>query len=101
MVTFAQKQSYFLYGGESEGVSEGVNEGVSEGVNEGVSEGVNMLFNLIENIPGKRIPFFKEQMRIPAKTIERWLARLKSERKIEFRGAPKTGGYYAVEGIKP
>jgi len=60
-----------------------------------------MLFSLIENNPGKRIPFFEEQMRIPAKTIERWITRLKSERKIEFRGAPKTGGYNAVEETNP
>jgi len=29
------------------------------------------------------------------KNIERWLKRLKDEKKIEFRGAPKTGGYFA------
>jgi ATP-dependent DNA helicase RecG len=28
------------------------------------------------------------------KNIERWIKQLKQENKIEFRGAPKTGGYY-------
>ena len=29
------------------------------------------------------------------RTIERWLKDLKDDGKIEFRGAKKTGGYYA------
>jgi len=29
------------------------------------------------------------------KNIERWLKQLKTENKIEFKGAPKTGGYFA------
>jgi len=34
---------------------------------------------------------------IPPKTCGKWLARLKRGNKIEFRGAPKTGGYYNNE----
>ena len=30
----------------------------------------------------------------PARTIERWLKQLKDRQHIEFRGAPKTGGYF-------
>ncbi|WP_296668750.1 hypothetical protein [Rhodoferax sp.] len=32
------------------------------------------------------------------KNIERWLKQLKAQGLIEFRGAPKTGGYHAVPG---
>jgi ATP-dependent DNA helicase RecG len=28
------------------------------------------------------------------RTIERWLKQLKDNQLIEYRGAPKTGGYY-------
>jgi len=31
----------------------------------------------------------------PRRTIERWLQQLKAAGQIEFRGAPKTGGYHA------
>lgn len=31
----------------------------------------------------------------PRRTIERWLQQLKAAGQIEFRGAPKTGGYNA------
>lgn len=31
----------------------------------------------------------------PRRTIERWLQQLKPAGRIEFRGAPKTGGYHA------
>jgi ATP-dependent DNA helicase RecG len=61
---------------------------------EGVSEGVNTLFDYIKNNPGKRTPQFEEALGVPIKTVERWLKKLKDEQKIEFRGAPKTGGYY-------
>ncbi len=64
------------------------------GVSEGVSEGVNALFDYIKNNPGKRAPQFEESLDVPLKTIERWLKKLRDEEKIEFRGAPKTGGYY-------
>ncbi|MBF0197950.1 MAG: putative DNA binding domain-containing protein [Planctomycetes bacterium] len=73
------------------------NEGVSEGVSEGVNEGVNELLMLISRFPGERIPFYSEKASTSSKNIERWMKHLKSQGKVLFRGAPKTGGYY-VEG---
>ncbi|WP_255378704.1 MULTISPECIES: hypothetical protein [unclassified Acidovorax] len=35
-----------------------------------------------------------EALQTSPKNIERWLKQLKDMQKIEFRGAPKTGGYY-------
>ena len=96
IVTFKRKQIE-----QSEGVNGGVNGGVSEGVNggvsEGVSEGVKRLLEFIKKNPGKRIPFFKRELRIPAKTLERWLKQLKEEGKIKFKGSPKKGGYYLIK----
>ena len=34
---------------------------------------------------------------VTKRTIERWIKQLKNEDKIEFRGAPKTGGYFLKE----
>jgi ATP-dependent DNA helicase RecG len=68
--------------------------GVNEGVNEGVSEGVNALVNLISKQPGLRSPAMAEMLHTSTKNIERWLKQLKASQLIEFRGAPKTGGYY-------
>ena len=57
------------------------------------------MLELIREHPGERIPFFVELTGCAERTIERAIARLKSEpAKIEFRGAPKTGGYYILEG---
>jgi len=33
-------------------------------------------------------------MNKPAKTIERWIKKLREKGKIEFRGSKKAGGYY-------
>ncbi len=72
------------------------NEGVSEGANEGVNEGVKSLHMLIKENRGKRAPFFTKKLGTSEKNIERWLKQLKEAGKIEFRGAPKTGGYYST-----
>jgi ATP-dependent DNA helicase RecG len=62
----------------------------------GVNEGVNGLLSLIQRQPALRGPVMAEAMQTSPKNIERWLKQLKQEQKIEFRGAPKTGGYYAL-----
>jgi len=69
-------------------------EQVTPQVNEGVNEGVNDLFSLITKTSGKRAPYFAQNMNTSVKNIERWLKHLKDDEKIEFRGAPKTGGYF-------
>ncbi|WP_257670911.1 ATP-binding protein [Parapedobacter tibetensis] len=68
-----------------------------EGVNGGVNGGVNELLHLISKHPGSRVPFFAETMGGSVRSIERLLKSLRDEGKIEFKGAPKTGGYYAIE----
>ena len=65
-----------------------------EGVNEGVFEGVNSLIEHIRSNPGQRVPHFEKALKVPRKTLERWLKKLKEEDKIEFKGSPKSGGYW-------
>lgn len=71
-------------------------EGISEGISKGISEGISLLLEHIRNVPGKRIPQISVSLGLPAKTIERWIANLKRQGSIEFRGSKKAGGYYAV-----
>lgn len=62
----------------------------------GVSEGVNPLFSDIAQNPGLRTPALAKTLNTSVKNIERWLQQLKAQGLVEFRGAPKTGGYHAT-----
>ena len=66
----------------------------SGGVSGGVNEGVNMLLAVIHNQTELRAPALAQTLQTSPKNIERWLKQLKDSQLIEFRGAPKTGGYY-------
>jgi len=68
------------------------------GLNEGLNEGLNALVALIRNNPGKRIPWLAKCTNTPEKTIERWIADLKSQGKLVYSGSKKTGGYH-YQGI--
>jgi len=65
-------------------------------LNEGVNEGVNNLYKFILQHQGNRAPFYAEKLSIPLKTIERWIKILKKEKKIEFKGSSKIGGYWQI-----
>ncbi len=39
---------------------------------------------------------FVKDLNIPLKTIERWLKQLREDKKIEFRGIAKKGGYWEI-----
>ena len=83
-----------------EGVNEGVNEGVKlniEGVNERVNEELTLLYHQIIKYPGKKTNELNEQINKSVATTERYLKILKDQGFIEFRGAPKTGGYYKID----
>ena len=67
---------------------------VSGRVNGGVSVGVNTLLGLISASPGLNATELEARLKKPKRTLERWLRQLKDQQAIEFRGAPKTGGYY-------
>ena len=65
-------------------------------IDEGVNEDDTRLLSFIQNNPGIRTPQISGAMNVPIKTLERWLKRLREEGKVELRGSPKTGGYWAV-----
>ena len=60
----------------------------------GVSGGVNNLLDFIKANPGKKSKEIKAALNLPQRTLERWLKELREQKKIEFQGPPKTGGYY-------
>jgi len=71
-------------------------EGVNPQVNEGVNEGVNLLLAAIRQNPGKRANELATYIGRSVQTVERYVKTLKNAGKIEFRGAPKNGGYFAI-----
>lgn len=77
------------------GKNGGVNDadgGVYGGVkNEG--GGVNALLHIIKVNPGRRVPKLAQLTGVSRRTIERHLKSRLAEL-VEFRGPPKTGGYY-------
>lgn len=73
------------------------NSETNGGVTEGVTEGVKSLLDHIKENPGLRTTQIEKQLGVPVKTLERWLKQLKDQNKIEFKGAPKTGGYYSIQ----
>jgi len=72
------------------------NEGINEGLNEGINEGINKLFFHIATHPGERLTEISNQLKIPKKTLERWIKELKEQEKIHFKGGKRNGGYYAL-----
>jgi len=52
------------------------------------------LLAFITDHPGRKTVEIRHALEIPQRTMERWLTRLKAQGQIEFRGAPRTGGYF-------
>ena len=57
----------------------------------------NPVLDFILRQPGSRANQISEALNIPLRTIQRELSNLKAAGKIEFRGAPKNGGYFAIQ----
>lgn len=70
--------------------------GINGGINRGINGGINELLEFIKINSGKRTNEIAETISVPPKTVEKWLAILKKEGKIEFKGSKKTGGYYTI-----
>lgn len=63
------------------------------GVNVGVNVGVKIM-EYIRLHPGCRANAIAEAVGTTTRTVERHIRQLREHGQIEFRGAPKTGGYY-------
>ena len=68
--------------------------GVEGGVDGGVGLGPDALLQWIGVHPGLKVSDLARRAGKSPRTIERWLKQLRDSQSIEFRGAPKTGGYY-------
>lgn len=71
----------------------------NDGVNGGVNGGVNLevlIFETIQNSPGINAPAIADQIKKSLRTTQRYLKTLSDANRIEFRGAPKKGGYYIL-----
>lgn len=66
-------------------------------VNVGVNVGVNGLLTYIQANPGQRAGEMAVTFAVTQRTIERWLKQLKAQSLIEFKGAPRTGGYHSTQ----
>ena len=65
------------------------------GVNVGVNVGVKILDHICQN-PGCRANTIAEALGVTRRTVERHIRNLRNQGKIEFRGAPKNGGYFHI-----
>lgn len=72
-------------------------EGVKLENDEGVSEGVNILLDVIRANPGKRANELATLIGKSVQMVERYVRALKTTGQVEFRGVPKTGGYYCLK----
>ena len=72
----------------------GVDGGIDGGVDGGVDVGPDALLQWIGVHPGLKVSDLARRAGKSPRTIERWLKQLRDSQSIEFRGAPKTGGYY-------
>ena len=78
------------------GQSIALDEGVKLQKDEGVNEGVKLLFSVIRTNPGKRANELAVLIGKSVQSVERYIKSLKDSGKIEFRGAPKNGGYFEM-----
>jgi len=53
------------------------------------------LLQILKNNSGLRVPELMKQMQKSRPTVERYLRQLREKELVEFRGAPKNGGYFA------
>ena len=61
-----------------------------------VVESDNPVLDFILKHPGSRANQISDALNIPLRTLQRELSRLKAAGQIEFRGAPKNGGYFGI-----
>ena len=59
--------------------------------------GVINLLEIVRKHPGQRANTLAKEAGKSARTIQRWLDKLKAEGKIRYEGSNKTGGYVVVE----
>ncbi|MCP3888335.1 MAG: ATP-dependent DNA helicase, partial [Desulfobulbaceae bacterium] len=66
----------------------------------GVNGGVKSVLRYLQQSPGAKTHDLVKDLGIAERTVQRILKTLKGKQQVEFRGAPKTGGYYLVQPKK-
>jgi len=79
------------------GIGEGVNDVVIDDVSDGVNDSLHRLITLINTTPGMNAKQLAIAIGKGHSTVERYLKLLRENMLIEFRGAPKDGGYFALD----
>jgi hypothetical protein len=49
---------------------------------------------------GLKVPDYSKIVKVPPKTLENYLKKLKDAGLVSFKGAPKSGGYVITEKVK-
>ncbi|MDR1592177.1 MAG: putative DNA binding domain-containing protein [Prevotellaceae bacterium] len=73
---------------------------IRKGVNEGVNEGVFNIVNLLLNVSGLNATEISIRIGKSISTVERYLRLLRRKGIIDFKGAPKIGGYHLTDKAK-
>jgi ATP-dependent DNA helicase RecG len=73
---------------------------ISELLSGGVNGGVNEIVSILLNVSGLNAVEIANRINKSQRTTERFLNLLRKKEIIEFRGAPKTGGYHLTEKAK-
>ena len=79
---------------------DGINDGLIDGVNDGVKSEIIKLADLIASNEGINTLDLATMRGKSKPTVERYLKLAKLLGVIEFRGAPKTGGYFLTMKMK-
>lgn len=78
-----------------------VEDAVNEAVNDAVNEAVKSLYECIKLNPGLNGRKLAMALSRSEPTIDRQVKVLKKVGLVEFRGAPKNGGYYCITPTPP
>ncbi|WNY22766.1 hypothetical protein MmiHf6_00510 [Methanimicrococcus hongohii] len=82
---------------KSGGVDNSRHGGVNTEIDETNDTHCQLVLECIYDSPGINTPGIVEKLNISLRTTQRCLKKLVDGNQIEFRGAPKTGGYYLTE----
>lgn len=84
----------FLGDTKNYNVIDGVIDGAIDGVTEDVRTKLKQILTMLIENEGLRAVHLGERVDIPVSSLERYIKQLREAELIEFRGSPKTGGYY-------
>lgn len=84
----------FFSNPDSYGVIDRIIDGVIDGVTDAVRRRLKQIITILMETDGVRANYLSEKTNIPVSSLERYIKQLRKVGFVEFRGLPKTGGYY-------